>query len=338
MVFRTKRDTRPTTHPAIEGLEGRVVPATFHVSNVAALQADVATLSASSVPNTIVLNPGIYNLTGVLRINGANDLTLEGKATKQGGVTILAPTGNRAIEVDGGSVTVVGLTVAGGSGVDRGGGILARNAVVTLRNVAVSGNTASQAGGGVFADGGTLNVVGSSILSNGAVNPADARGGGIGALNANVVITNGILNSNTAVSTNLNPSGVVNATGAGLYAEGGTVTITRSTFAHNSSYTATLGPSATSTGGAVSSTDAAVTLKGTSLSGNGLIALSAAANNTRGSAFETNGGTLTVTNSTLGGNLPGGTGQFDHTGGATVVLKNTTVDGQKQIASRTLTS
>ncbi|MDR3635091.1 MAG: hypothetical protein P4L84_14900 [Isosphaeraceae bacterium] len=337
MGFRAKRETRLCSRPAMEGLEGRVVPATFHVSNAADLQADVAALSNSSVPNTIMVDPGVYNLTSTLQITDAENLTIVGKTDRSGSVTLLAPNGNRAFEIDGGNVTLSALTVAGGGGVDYGGGILAQNAVLTLKNATVTGNSAAVAGGGVYIVGGTLNVQSSSIVSNGTVGSTNSAGGGIGALNATVIITHGIVANNSAVSFNLDPAGTANASGAGIYAQGGTLTITNSSLAHNSVYAATTGTSATSLGGAGTTTNATATASSSTITGNGLIALSAGVNSTRGSAFSTNGGTLTITRSNLQGNLPSGTAEFDHPG-ATVVLKNTTVDGQKLIGNRTLSS
>jgi predicted outer membrane repeat protein len=335
MGFHTKRDSRSFKRPAVEVLEGRVVLTTFHVNNVADLQADVAAASNSPVPNTIVVDPGFYNLTAPLQIQNATNLTIVGKNARAGSTTLVAPNANRVFEIDGGNVTLAGLTVAGGGGVDRGGGILAQNANLTLKNVSVSGNTAAQQGGGIYASGGVLNVESSSVVSNGAINAANPTGGGIATLNTTVSITNSTINQNTAVSYTLDPNAAASATAAGIYAQGGTVTIKGSQLAHNSVYAATTGPSATALGGAGATKDAAVVVDGSTVTGNGLTALSAGANTMRGSAFSTNGGTLTVSGSKFLGNLPGGTSQFDHPG-ATVVLKNTTVDGQKQIGRRTL--
>lgn len=338
MGFRSKRDLRLLSRPGLEGLERRAVPATFHVSNAADLQADVAMVASSPTPNTIVVNPGTYDLTAPLRIQGATNLSIVGKNQRAASATLIAPNGNRVFDINGGNVTLTGLTIAGGGGVDHGGGIRSQNATLTLKNATVSGNTATQSGGGVYAAGGKLNVVNSSISNNGAVNPTNPAGGGIGTLNTTLDVAGSVIAHNTAVGSNLDPNGTASAIGAGIYAQGGTITITSTSLAHNNVYASTTGTSATAVGGAMATRNATATVTKSNVTGNGLIALSAGTNSMRGSAFSTNGGTLTVTGSTLAGNLPEGTAQFDHTGGAVVVIKNTTVDGQKQVASRTLSS
>src|SRR5262245_24094386 len=72
------RMTLRQARPAIEGLEGRVVPATFHAANVAQLQADIAAINNSPGPNTIILAPRTYNLASALQIENAHDLTIQG--------------------------------------------------------------------------------------------------------------------------------------------------------------------------------------------------------------------------------------------------------------------
>src|SRR5205823_4699270 len=104
--------------------------------------------------------------------------------------SIVAGFANRALEVDGGTVTVAGVTISGGSGVEQGGGIYAQGANLTVARSAITGNLARQAGGGIYAQGGTLNLVSSSVNGNTAEGEAIDLGGGIAATNANVTITN----------------------------------------------------------------------------------------------------------------------------------------------------
>lgn len=337
MGSRTKRDVRSWKHACLEALEGRAVPATFHVSTAAELQADVAMLNNSSVPNTIVVAPGIYNLTNTLHIENANNLTIQGKNANPGSVNLLAPNGGRVFEIDGGNVTLTALTVAGGNGVAHGGGILSQNAVLTLRNATVSGNTATTAGGGIYAQGGTLNIDTSSILSNGTASTPNSAGAGLAASNATVNITRSTVADNQAVSFTLDTQTPANTTGGGIYTEGGTLTISRTSITRNSVSAATRGPSASSTGGAVATKNTAATVSASKISNNGLVVISAGTNTSQGSAFSAQGGTLTITGSTLSGNSPGGPNQILHPG-TTVVLKNTTVDGQKFNGSHALSN
>src|SRR5437764_98527 len=76
-----RRSTRLRCHPRCEVLEGRALLATFHVADVAGLQAAVTVVNAN--PNelaTIVMEHGTYDLAGVPRIEGASNLTIEAEA------------------------------------------------------------------------------------------------------------------------------------------------------------------------------------------------------------------------------------------------------------------
>ena len=114
MGFWKKRVARRQSRPGIEALEGRAVPATFHVANVAQLQADIAAVSNTSGPNTIVLAPGDYDLTGELQVQNASDLTIRGSRTSKGTINIVGGFGNRVFEIDGGNVTISDVKVSGG--------------------------------------------------------------------------------------------------------------------------------------------------------------------------------------------------------------------------------
>ena len=60
----------------------------------------------------------------------------------------------------------------------------------------------------------------------------------------------------------------------------------------------------------------------------GLYTVSYGVASSQGSVFATNGGSLTLANSTLGKNSPGGTRSFFHPG-ATVTITNLNLDGHK---------
>lgn len=335
MSFRTTRDARSRTYLGLEALDIRAVPATFAVDNTIDLQADVEKLSSSPVPNTIVVDQGIYDLTTPLQIQNPNNLTIVGRYGQYGRVNLIAPVGNRAFDINGGNVTLEGLTIAGGGDVGQGGGILSQNATLTLKSDTVTGNTAGVSGGGIFVNGGTLDALNSTIISNGIIDQTGGGGAGIGALNANVILNHTGVAKNAVDGISLSTPMTVTATGGGIDTQGGTLSMIYSSVSHNNVYTATSGTSATSSGAGITSTDTAVTINSSLVEGNGLVALSAGTNSLRGSAFTSNGGSLTIDNTTVAGNAPVIATVFDYTG-TTVVLHNTTLDNQQVIHNRTL--
>ena len=107
-------------NPSIESLEGRIVLSTFHASNLAQLRADVAQVNNTSGPNTIILHSGSYLLQNKLVIQNAGNLTIESTPGK-GAANLVGAVVDRVLEIDGGSVTLTGLTVSGGGAVEPGG-------------------------------------------------------------------------------------------------------------------------------------------------------------------------------------------------------------------------
>src|SRR3974377_804055 len=127
------RDLRQKgSKPCLEPLEGRIVLSTLHAANVAQLQADIAQVNNTSGPNTILLAAGTYALPSELRIQNAGKLTAQAVPGK--GVNLVGSAVDRVLEIDGGNVTLTGLSISGGAGVDEGAGILSQNASVTLVN------------------------------------------------------------------------------------------------------------------------------------------------------------------------------------------------------------
>src|SRR5208282_2255628 len=106
--------------------------------------------------------------------------------------------------------------------------------------------------------------------------------------------------------------GAVDASGAGIFADGGSLTVTSSTLSGNTIYAVTPG-----------------TVSKSMFQYDALIAVSyEGVASTQGSVFATNGGSLTLVNSTLGKNTPGGMRSFFHPG-ATVTITNLNLNGQK---------
>jgi predicted outer membrane repeat protein len=180
-MARFRRQTtpsRPAPHfrPRLEVLEDRTVPSTFHVADVAGLQAAVAAVNANPTERAIILlAPGTYDLTSELAIANPSHLVIQGDPS--GNVVLDNPThSDRIIEIQGpGDVTINGLVISGGATTDLGGGILAANATLTLDHCTLSGNSAVNNGGGIYSDT-ILTVNHSTIAGNSTLH---GRGGGI---------------------------------------------------------------------------------------------------------------------------------------------------------------
>ena len=119
MVLKTKRETRRQNRPMMETLEGRIVLSTLYASNVTQLQADIAAVNNTSGPNTIVLKPGVYLMTSKLQIQNAGNLTIR-PASLRSTTSLIGSVVDRVLEIDGGSVTLSGLSISGGGAVRRG--------------------------------------------------------------------------------------------------------------------------------------------------------------------------------------------------------------------------
>jgi len=327
MGFGKKRGARRQSRPGIEALEGRAVPATFHAANVAQLQADLAAVSNTSGPNTIDLAPGTYNLTGELQVQDASDLTIQGNPKDPGSITLVGGFPFRVFEIDGGHVTISGVTISGGGAVEQGGGIEAQDADLTVEKSTITGNWAKQLGGGIFAQGGTLDVEDCSVAANSAQGGTDCLGGGIAASGAQVTVSNSTIMNNYAFGGEVGSQAAF-ATGGGIYAQHGTLTILGSKITGNTVFSTTSGTSATSLGGGVSTSDTIVSITRSAVTNNTLESIASPPGTSQGSAFSTIGGSLTITDCTFSGNGPEGRGEFFHPG-VTVVLKGSTVDGRK---------
>ncbi len=327
MVLKSKRETRRQNRPVIEALEGRIVLSTLYASTVTQLQADIAAVNNTSGPNTIVLKPGAYLMTSELQIQNAGNLTIRPSSTKST-TSLVGSVVDRVLEIDGGNVTLSGLSISGGGAVAQGGGILAQNASLTLKSTSVSSNITSQSGAGIFTQGGTLTLQNSSVENNRSSNSTMAFGGGIVALDTNVTLTNSSVSENSLYAYNQQTLGAVEASGAGIFAEGGSLTVTGSTLSGNTVYAVTTGTNAATSGAVISTFQTPVTVSKSTFQYDALNTVSYGVASTQGSVFATNGGSLTLVNSTLGKNTPGGMRSFFHPG-ATVKITNLNLDGHR---------
>jgi hypothetical protein len=326
MLFARKREKRRQFRQQFEALEGRNLLTTFHAANSAELAADLAAVANSSGPNTIVLAAKTYDIRNQFLIQNSHDLTIVGTPNRANGTQLLVSTQNRIFDIEGGSVTISGVTLAGGGSVDQGGAIYANNADVTLESDEILANTARQAGGGVFTIGGTLNVRNTTFGGNSAVATANNAGGGIAAFGTNVNIAASRINNN---SVSGNPTGPVTTanTGGGIFVQNGTLNITNSAITDNSVSSVTAGDNAASTGGGVSTVNTTVTVNKANIARNVLSTVARVSTPSWGSAFSTVGGSLTISNATFTDNGPGGPYLINHPG-ATVTIRNSTIEGQ----------
>ena len=329
MWFERKRTVRFRPRPAIETLEGRAVLSTFLVKNVDQLVADIAALNNTTGPNTIVLAGGDYDLSAPLHIENAGRLTISGRADSPSNVRFFGSAPGRDIEIDGGSVTFNGVTVSGGSA-DQGGGILAVNADVTVKNSTITGNTATQAGGGIFALGGTLNVMSSVIDGNSAGGTSFGQGGGIAASDAMVIIRASTVSNDTAsaIVQNSGTAVVPTVDGAGIYALGGILTISGSKLETNTASAFTSGNSAICLGAGIGTSGTTVTINRTSFIKNALSSFARNGALADGSALSALGGSVTITGGLFSSNNPTSFAQFHHPGTA-IVIRHSIIDGRQ---------
>ena len=181
----------------------------------------------ASTPGTvIVVPPGNYTLAGALQSD--RDLTIQGAGPT---TRIIASPNDRVLRVTGGSLIASGVEITGGNTTALGGGVLVDSgAALRLVNSTIRGNTAPS-GGGIWTNG-TLELLGSTIDDNNAIDgPEDpGRGGGIG-----------VGASGVATVENSTVSGNFAAThGGGIYTQSNLV-LRNATIAANSLEIPTIG-------------------------------------------------------------------------------------------------
>ncbi len=187
-------------------------------------------------PQTIDLTAGQLMLTDTATTTitgpGANLLAVNGSGS------------SRVFGVYGGSASLSGLTITGGSS-DRGGGLRNLGGTLTLTDATVSGNTGTVSGGGVYTqNGGTTTLTDVTVSDN----QAALEGGGVFSSSGTTTLTNctvsgnsalfggGLLSFGTDTLTNCTVSG--NSAlydGGGLANFGGTLTLTNTIVAGQTS-------------------------------------------------------------------------------------------------------
>src|SRR5262252_9290190 len=170
-----KKFSRKSFLPDLEALGERIVPSTFHVTTLAdggagSLRAAVAHANAHAGADTIVFDD---RLTGTIALTGGElDLTDAVKINGPGAdrLTVSGSNLSRVFQVEAGeTVSLSGLTIAGGNaGAGNGGGI-DNFGTLTVNDVVFSGNSATNGGGLESEVGGTATVIGSTFTGNSTV-------------------------------------------------------------------------------------------------------------------------------------------------------------------------
>jgi hypothetical protein len=195
--------------PLLEALEDRTVPSTLTVlttldSGAGSLR---AVITAAKSGDAIVFAPSLDGQTITLT---SDQLTINKTLDIEGpGASLLAISGsdtNRVFAIEGGAVTIAGLTITHGQANVYGGGVL-NHANLTLTNDVFADNTAMPGGGSNTIEGGAVN--------NGA--------------NSTLTVSNCMFIGNQVFA---GPSGLVQG-GALWNHEGSTATIIDSTFTAN---------------------------------------------------------------------------------------------------------
>jgi fibronectin-binding autotransporter adhesin len=202
--------------------------------NVADIQQGPQTITfASTVFNT----PQTITLTaGQLVLNDPTLTTITGP-----GANLLTVSGNdasRVFDVEGGSATISGLTITGGSA-QSGGGLYNSGGNLSLTNVTISGNSAIS-GGGLFNHG-------AASLTDVTVSGNSATYGG------------GLFSNRPSTLSDVTVSGNSARFGGGIYNYGSTMSLTNVTVSGNS---------ATSTGGGLRNYHGTTSLTNTIVAGN----------------------------------------------------------------------
>ena len=200
------QSARRRCRPRYEVLEDRIDPATFQVADVTGLQTAIAAVNNNPTEQaTIKLAPGTYDLTSELQIENASDLTIKGAGQDK---VIIEDSAHaaRIFDIDGGDVTIAGVTISGGRSRFDGGGIYNNGGTLTVRSSTLSGNTAPD-GGGIANNGGTLTVSSSTFSGN----TTDLVGGG-GIFNKGGTLT--VSSSTFSGNRSLEGGGIENIGGA----------------------------------------------------------------------------------------------------------------------------
>jgi hypothetical protein len=328
--------SRPFFVPKLELLEGRTVPSTFTVLNLAdsgsgSLRAAVLAAEANPGADSINFAEGV---TGTITLTSGqmtirSELTITGPGDDQ--LTVSGNDSSRIFRIIGGgdeghriSVSISGLTLSHGSALNFGGAIAnVLFSSLALSNVTLSDNHSLvlpgfDGGGAVFnASPADLTVTKSFVVQNTAEGAAGSLTvGGSGIFNAfgSVAICNSLVASNLTNAT----AGLFGV-GGGIVSLGGRLTISNSSITDNQVLG---GPRENFGGGVCVLSNGSLTVLASTVSNN-LLAGPTACPNTFGGGIYVKQSTALISGSRILDNeVSGGTGTgvFSATGGGGLVL------------------
>ena len=324
-----KRPRRRQSCPGIEALEGRAVPSTFKATDLAKLREAIVAVNYTTGPNTIILQGALSRLAGYTSDPECGQSDDHGQSWQKRDHQHPASRSGERPGFQDQQQQRDHLRHLDDRYRDcaQGGVIDAENTDLTLDKSTITNGAATQAGGGIFAQDGTLNINDCSVVNNLVSGAGNAFGGGIATVNTNVTISGTKVNNNTLSQiNNMDPAAGALASGGGFYAQGGTINISHTNLSTNKTSASTSGTTATASGSGFSTVNAVVTVFHSTIENNTLNTIGSQANNVQGSAFSAAGGSLTVTDAVIKGNLPAGNSEFAQVG-SPVILQDSTVDG-----------
>ena len=186
-VFRAPRSSQVQARPPrrsrrrparrclpLEQLEGRLVLSAFHVSTLAdggagSLRAAITQANTHAGADVVDFQPG---LTGTIALTGGeldvtDDLKINGPGADK--LTVSGNHVSRVFKVESGeTVSISGLTIAGGNAGTGNGGGIDNFGALTVSGVVFSGNAATNGGGLANQSGGTATVRDSVFAGNSA--------------------------------------------------------------------------------------------------------------------------------------------------------------------------
>ena len=295
----------------IDANPGNGVCETIPGNNKCTLRAAVMEANGAPGPDTIRLQAGtLYVLTrpnalgpddDLVGASGDLDLVNDDITIHGNGATVDGNATERVFQVAGNITAVIrDLTIRNGSDINGGGIFGVGN--LTLDNCTVTNNVASNHGGGIYSRAGSRLTLNGCLVSFNEVSTGTSMGAGIynlGTLDA----TGSTITRNVATANGL-------SNGGGLANEGGTATFTDCTLSYNE---------CSSQGGGIWNT-AALTLRRTRVQNNATrSSIVGGAITTDG--YEPAGVSVTIEDSTISGNTPGGIRQY----GATMLVRRSDI-------------
>jgi len=210
------------------------------------LRAAIGEANALAGSDTIEFDADYTITLGSMLPSITTNLTITGTGAEN--TVINGAASYRCLYVNGGTVTISGVTITGGLA-SNGGGIFIDGGTVNVTNSTISGNSASGAGvnfgGGIYINGGTVNVINSTFSGNTGSN----YGGGIyNSPGSTLTITNSTISGNTAANgggvfnddtVTIKNTTITKNTGStavgGVYNNGGTITLSNTIVADQTS-------------------------------------------------------------------------------------------------------